>query len=69
MSSSPEGSKWEQQPSSTSRSGFEVMAVLDDQEIGQVDNKTNVGSASSEAVPFLAKLVACFSLFKKNRIN
>lgn len=45
------------------------MAVLDDQEIGQVDNKTNVGSAASEAVPFLAKLVACFSLFKKNKIN
>ena len=43
LSSSPEGSKWEEQPSSSSRSGFETVTVLDDREIGQVDNKTNLG--------------------------
>lgn len=43
LSRSPEGSKWEEQPSSASRSGFETMKALDDWEIGQVDNKTNLG--------------------------
>lgn len=54
-------SKWEEQPSSVSRSGFEPLMKLE-WEIGQVDNKTNLGWASSKAIFILVKLVASLAV-------
>ena len=57
-------SKWEEQPSSVSRSGFEPLMELE-WEIGHTDDKTNLGWAASEAILILVKLVASLAVSKQ----
>lgn len=42
VSSSPAGLKGEEQPRAVSGSGFELMAELEEQEMGQLDKKTRL---------------------------
>lgn len=62
----PCGSEWEEQLSSVSRSDFEPLTELE-WELGQVDNKTDLGWASSEAILILVKLVASLAVKNNER--